>query len=882
MAGILPIPTTRVSDYLARTRLVQQIQSDQADLLRLESQLSTGRRIFLPSDDPGASLRAITLQRTLERKEQLQTNVAGAVSRITSAESALQQVTTTLNTVSSTVRGVIGTPSSEGVRLKAIDTVNQALDTLTRFANTRYLDTYLFGGTRSLDAPYVFNGDYVEYRGNEANLQSHVDVNYLFDTNISGHEVFGGVSDAVRGSGDLNLQASAGTFLSQLNGGDGVSSGGAIELVTGLTSTVIDLSGAYTLGDVARLIEQGAPEGSGVRVDVGPLAGGGTGLRVTSAGGDPVAIREVSGGRTAQELGILQETAVTTPIGGDVDPVIRKTTALDDLLGTKSRGRLEFAGANNDIRLVAKQNGASLDGLNVTLTDGAAPGGESLTYAAGPPPTLDITIAEGDTTAAEIVELINSDPSSPFTASVDPYDAEGAGLAGTGAVTATTFNGVTSGGGGTSLDLASGLRITNGGAPIVVDTTGAATVEDLLNTLNRPENGIVAQVNARGDGIDIRTRRAGADFSIGENGGVLATQLGVRTYASDTRLEDFNRGVGVAIEEDINRDYTLKLDHDDGAGGVTTYRINLSDDAVADLSNLTAPPTGSLDTVGNFDGGAAAELTIAFAEDSSAANHTASLSGDTLTVTVGTNGLAPSSTLDIDQVFQSITDADFAETINYTAGDLSGAYTVGDDAGATITFSGGGAPTTVGDVVDRINSATGGAVTAQIASIGNGLELTYDNSSGQTLRAYGGVAERLGFFDAAADQEEALDGSGTLASEDRHTLEADSVFNTLIRLREVLAQDDPAAASGAELKRLEEDIDRATFARSDLGSRLQTLDVLKTRLEDEDVQLRSALSDEIDVDMAEVISDFTARQFALQASLQTTANLLQLTVLNYI
>ena len=51
MARITPIPTTRVSDTLAQQRLLNQLQTDQVDILRLQQQISTGRRIQLLSED---------------------------------------------------------------------------------------------------------------------------------------------------------------------------------------------------------------------------------------------------------------------------------------------------------------------------------------------------------------------------------------------------------------------------------------------------------------------------------------------------------------------------------------------------------------------------------------------------------------------------------------------------------------------------------------------------------------------------------------------------------------------------------------------------------------------------------------------------------------
>ncbi len=873
MSAILPIPTSRTSDYLARTRLVQQIQSDQVDLLRLQNQLSTGRRIFVPSDDPGAGIRAISLQRTLERKDQLQLNVSNAAGKLSAAESSVTQVSDILNHVRSETLGVVGTIASDEQRATILQTVNEAIESLERFANSQHQDTFLFGGTRSLQSPYKFASNYVEYRGNESNLQANVEIGQLFDTNISGDEVFGGLSEPVRGSVDLNPQASERTFLSQLNGGAGVSPNGSIQLAVGLNTYVVDLSRAHSLGDVARMIEQGAPAGSGVRVDVG-----GSGLTV-HPGPAGLAINEVSGGRTAQELGIRQTTPV--PLGGsfgdDLNPVLRKTSRLDDLLGEKATGRLSLGASNANIKLTAKANGAAFNNVTVELVGNATPGNEAVSYTPGAPPVLQVSFAPGVTTAQDVVDRINADGALPFAASVDYFAAEPADRAGEGRVVPGSFVNATSGGSGKSLELDAGIRITNGDGEIVIDTSGAKTVEDLVNILNQPEYGLLAKVNDAGDGIDVRSRRSGADFTIGENGGTLAADLGIRTFVGSTRLEDFNRGKGVVT----NDAHHLTLDHDDGSGNVTTYRVNLSNDAFGDFSGLAAPPTGSLDLSGSYQGASGNKLRIVFAEDAGATTHSAALSGNDLTITIGRSGLADGDTVDLDTVFRELTGADFTGSIHYTPGDLVGDYTVGTDNGAAVAFSGGGPPLTVDQVNARIGAATGGAVSAGIAKEGNGIDLSIDNSGGQTLRAHGIVAERLGFLDGSSTPGEAFDAGGKLSSSDRNTQEVQSAFNSLLRLREALQSNDTIAIGDA-FESLEEDLNRATFARSEAVRWVRSLETLKIRLEDEEVQLRSTLSEAIDADLAEVISDFTARQFALQASLQTTASLLQMSVLNFI
>jgi len=68
---IIGIPTTRVSELFIHQRLLNQVQFDEAELFRVQRQLSTGRRYEAPSEDPISALRVLSLQRLLERKEQV-------------------------------------------------------------------------------------------------------------------------------------------------------------------------------------------------------------------------------------------------------------------------------------------------------------------------------------------------------------------------------------------------------------------------------------------------------------------------------------------------------------------------------------------------------------------------------------------------------------------------------------------------------------------------------------------------------------------------------------------------------------------------------------------------------------------------------------------
>ena len=66
----------------------------------------------------------------------------------------------------------------------------------------------------------------------------------------------------------------------------------------------------------------------------------------------------------------------------------------------------------------------------------------------------------------------------------------------------------------------------------------------------------MAELNAQRTGINIRSRLSGADFQIGENGGTTATELGVRSFTTDTQLSSLNHGLGVHAAE--GADFTIR------------------------------------------------------------------------------------------------------------------------------------------------------------------------------------------------------------------------------------------------------------------------------------------------------------------------------------
>ncbi|MBN1854948.1 MAG: hypothetical protein JW829_19595, partial [Pirellulales bacterium] len=493
MAGLTPIPTSRISDYLTRTRLTTQLQADQLELFRIQEQVSTGRRISLPSDDAPAALRAITLQRLIERKDQVKVNLTTNQSYLTVTDAALNTVSGLLADIRGSALAVAGTTNTAEQRAAVAQQVNRAIQQLVDVGNQSFRGRYLFAGSRAGVVPYDYVDDFVEYSGNERELRSYSDLDVLFETSITGNQVFGAISEPVHGVIDLNPHISGDTLLASLREGLGISPNGAILVSDGSNTSVVDLSTASTVADVAALIEANPPAGRTVMVDLSS-----NGFLISLDAGN-LTITEVAGGTTARELGIFEEMGAGTGplIGSDLKPTIELTTPLNNLLGTKSKATFIIPGANNDLLIESAKNGEAYN-VDIFFSAGAVAGSEVVTYNAGLG-TLEIQIEDGVSTAKQIAAAIRAEGT--FNAWIDYRDALTPLQAGTNSVdvgpTVTTV-----GGDGINLDR-SGITITNINQTFTFDfsNTDIVTVEDLLNEINGANAGVLAEINAAGNGI---------------------------------------------------------------------------------------------------------------------------------------------------------------------------------------------------------------------------------------------------------------------------------------------------------------------------------------------------------------------------------------------
>ncbi|MBL8840737.1 MAG: flagellar hook-associated protein FlgL [Planctomycetes bacterium] len=322
----------RITQSLLYRHQADALTSAYLRLFDVQAQLSSGRRLLKPSDDPSSIRPALDVRAGRRRLEQVRKNAELASSELGTAEGILRNASDIVARAQEiAVSGANGS-LNQGDRNGLAIEVDGLLKQLLSLANSRGLSGHLFGGGLRTSAPFeevqTADGSVVMYRGDQATSAVDLGDSLELELNIPGSSIFGigtrgttvysGSTGAAAGSG--NDSARGTDRLTVAHGattlGDGALAGGgdsASGVVPGASSaagdtllgpagvwslTVVDTSGTGAAGTVSlnggppvswtaadRDLAVTAADGTLVHLDMGNVTAGFNGAVAAEATG---------------------------------------------------------------------------------------------------------------------------------------------------------------------------------------------------------------------------------------------------------------------------------------------------------------------------------------------------------------------------------------------------------------------------------------------------------------------------------------------------------------------------------------------------------------------------------------------------------------------
>jgi flagellar hook-associated protein 3 FlgL len=195
----------RITNNMVSDRVIADLQARYGAMADTQLQISTGRRVNQPSDDPTAAAQERLRLSELSGITGSQSSVASAQTALNSSESSMEGVRSVLSRANELALAGANGSLSQADRTTIANEIDQLIKSAKDSMNTKVGDSYIFAGTKSDTAPYAdATGD--AYQGDSGALLRDGGAGVLLQTNPSFVPVGGGASvpltaDAILGNG---------------------------------------------------------------------------------------------------------------------------------------------------------------------------------------------------------------------------------------------------------------------------------------------------------------------------------------------------------------------------------------------------------------------------------------------------------------------------------------------------------------------------------------------------------------------------------------------------------------------------------------------------------------------------------------------------------
>ena len=178
----------RVTNSMMMNSMTQSLQKKAQNMVRLSDQISTGKKISKPSDNPVGMAMVMDYQNTISKIEQYGENIDRGKTQLEVIENILKEIENQIISIKQ-----VATEQSAAVletRDSAVEQVENSLAQIVDLANSKLGNNYLFGGHQTNSPPIVETGGIYSYDGDNGEQGILIGDNSRVRINTTGDELF--------------------------------------------------------------------------------------------------------------------------------------------------------------------------------------------------------------------------------------------------------------------------------------------------------------------------------------------------------------------------------------------------------------------------------------------------------------------------------------------------------------------------------------------------------------------------------------------------------------------------------------------------------------------------------------------------------------------
>ena len=525
----------RVTNSVIAANVSFNTQRAIARFLELQKQMSSGRRINKPSDDPIGTIRDLDYRKELSKIQQYRGAIAQGQNWMGVYDNALADINSMLSSARELAVAMADETFDEHARLASAREVSSMLERIIEIANDELEGKSIFAGFKTNIKPMIMSATGARYVGDTGNIQFQIGSSSRFDVNLIGSNVFLKQVTILGQTADYNTSITATTLLTDLKGGTGITMPPGTITISDYNlgiNSIINLGAAIDINDVLNVINTRLTA-DGITNLTAELGAEGNNIKfVTTQNGlisNQTSLSVLNNG-TGVSM-IPGRFKVTDGAGIDFEVDISGDSTIADVINSFNT-QVAAAGVSN----VTMQVNAAGTGLEINDTNGVPLGliiGEigpesttaanlGITGSVGAQligqdlnPTVNFEIFDTVGTTAEELGILGKFNSDLIGDDLNPILLATANV--------TEFNN------GLGFSLGE-IIIKNGEMSRVIDLGDSliVTVQDMLDAINNSGLNVTASINAAGSGIEIINNDPTRSLAIEEvSGGRTAKKLGL-------------------------------------------------------------------------------------------------------------------------------------------------------------------------------------------------------------------------------------------------------------------------------------------------------------------------------------------------------------------
>ncbi len=187
----------RITNNMLINNMVNYIGNNLTRMNKYQSQMATGKKIQVPSDDPIVAARALKLRTDVAEIDQYKKNVKDAQSWLDMTEDSLAKIGDVLQRVRElTVQGANGTTTPEDTQ-KISSEIKQLKIQTIQLGNTTYAGRYIFSGYKTDKRLLNDDGTFeLNVSTNDENIKYEIGIGDDININVAGGDLFNSGGDA--------------------------------------------------------------------------------------------------------------------------------------------------------------------------------------------------------------------------------------------------------------------------------------------------------------------------------------------------------------------------------------------------------------------------------------------------------------------------------------------------------------------------------------------------------------------------------------------------------------------------------------------------------------------------------------------------------------